>query len=288
MIRDGRSPSAAHAFMLVSGGKGLAFQRRRVSGGITVSTEGIPGAAPYWVKLSRRGDRFDAYASPNGASWTLIGTDTIHMAATVDAGLALTAHLDGALASAWFSSLAITARKWTSKDIGAVPLPGSFVNGSTSLTLTGSGDDIWGTADAFRFAWITLSGDGEIAARVNSINYANAWSKAGVMIRGSLAADAAHAFMLVSAGKGYAFQRRETPGGESLSTTAGPGGAPAWVRLVRKGNTFSAYISQDGGAWRLVGTDVIPMGTTVYAGLAVTSHSATASTRAVFENVQVR
>jgi regulation of enolase protein 1 (concanavalin A-like superfamily) len=289
MIRDGRDPSAPHAFMLVSGSKGLAFQRRVVAGGITYSTDGVAGAAPYWVKLSRRGDRFDAYAAPDGGAWTLVGSDTIVMHDTVQVGVALTAHLDGAIARATFSAVAINqVAKWTSQDIGAVPIAGSFVNGSATMDLTGSGADIWGTADAFRFAWVPMTGDGEVVARVRSVDYASSWSKAGVMIRQSLTPGAAHAFMLVSAGKGYAFQRREIADGTSVNTAGGTGTAPAWVRLVRRGDTFTAYVSSDGNSWTLVGTDTIPMGQQVYAGLAVTSHTVTASARAVFENVAVR
>ncbi|HWK10152.1 MAG TPA: matrixin family metalloprotease [Vicinamibacterales bacterium] len=289
MIRDGRTPSAAHAFMLVSGSKGLAFQRRVTSGGTTLSTSGFAGAAPYWVKLSRRGDRFEAYAAPDGGAWTLIGTDTIVMHDTVDAGVALTAHLDGAIARATFSAISIlTVPKWTSQDIGAVPIAGSFVNGSTTLDLTGSGADIWGTADAFRFAWVPMNGDGDVVARVRSIDYTTAWSKAGVMIRQSLSAGSAHAFMLVSAGKGYAFQRRDVDNQISVSTPAVAGSAPAWVRLVRRGDTFTAYVSTDGNSWTVVGTDTIPMTAQVYAGLAVTSHSVTAAARGVFDSVVVR
>ena len=59
-------PGAPHAFMLVSGEKGLAFQRRAQPDGLSVSTDGGPGTAPRWLWLSRRGDRFDAYAAVDG------------------------------------------------------------------------------------------------------------------------------------------------------------------------------------------------------------------------------
>jgi regulation of enolase protein 1 (concanavalin A-like superfamily) len=289
MIRDGRSASAAHAFMLVSGSKGLAFQRRAVSGGVSTSTTPVAGAAPYWVKLSRRGDRFEAYAAADGGSWALIGTDTIVMHDTVQVGVAVTAHQDGSIARATFSGVSITSvPRWKTEDIGAVPIAGTFVNGSTAFDISGAGADIWGTADAFRFAWVPMSGNGEIVARVRSLQFVDAWSKAGVMIRQSLDAGSAHAFMLVSAAKGYAFQRRDAAGGLSVNTSGGAGSAPGWVRLVRSGDTFSAYVSTDGASWRLVGTDTIPMGQQGYAGLAVTSHSVTAAARAVFDSVAVR
>jgi chitinase len=43
----------------------------------------------------------------------------------------------------------------------------------------------------------------------------------------------------------------------------------------------------DGQAWTLMGTDTIPMGTSAYVGIAVTSHRATATTTAVVANFAV-
>ena len=65
------------------------------------------------------------------------------------------------------------------------------------------------------------------------------------------------------------------------------GTAPGWVRLVREGSLFSAYQSQDGSSWTLLGTDTIVMPATVYVGLAVTSKSSTAVATAMFSNVSI-
>src|SRR6185369_17549209 len=78
---------------------------------------------------------------------------------------------------------------WASKDIGAVGSAGSFNYSAGQYNAAGSGSDIWDTADAFRYIYRTLNGDGEIAARVLSLDDTDAWAKAGVMIRESLAAD---------------------------------------------------------------------------------------------------
>jgi hypothetical protein len=94
--------------------------------------------------------------------------------------------------------------------------------------------------------------------------------------------------MLVSASKGLAFQRRPAAGGTSVNTGGSLTAAPRWVRLQRNGNLFSAYESADGVSWTLVGTDTIPMGTTVYAGLAVTSHTTGATATCTFDGVSVQ
>src|SRR6185295_16555800 len=86
---------------------------------------------------------------------------------------------------------------WTSADIGAVGQAGSTSLAGGSFTITASGGDIWDMADGFRFIYQPLSGDGEISARVVSVTHADDWTKAGVMIRETLAAGSAFAMTIV-------------------------------------------------------------------------------------------
>jgi endonuclease/exonuclease/phosphatase family metal-dependent hydrolase len=160
---------------------------------------------------------------------------------------------------------------WSTGDVGSVAAAGSVVHSGGQYTVTGSGRDIWDTADGFRFVSRSLTGDGEIVARVESLQHVHDWTKGGVMMRESLHANSRQAFMLVSAGKGYAFQRRTATGGLSTHTSGGSGKAPRFVRLTRTGNTFRAYHSADGVSWTLVGSDTISMASTIHVGLAVVS-----------------
>ncbi|MEP6594272.1 MAG: hypothetical protein ABJC51_11295, partial [Acidobacteriota bacterium] len=98
-----------HAFMLVSAGKGLAFQRRVATGGASSNTSAGAGTVPYFVKLTRSGSTFSAYRSTNGTSWTTVGSDTIGMGATIYVGLAVSSHVVGTVAAASFASTAVTA-----------------------------------------------------------------------------------------------------------------------------------------------------------------------------------
>jgi hypothetical protein len=178
---------------------------------------------------------------------------------------------------------------WAHGDIGATPIAGDATQTSGLFTVKGSGADIWGTADAFHYAYTTLNGDGTIIARVSSIQQGvNNWVKAGVMIRASLAAGSPQALMLASASKGMAFQRRAVANDVSVSTAGTMSAAPRWVKLQRNGNLFSAYESADGVNWTLVGTDTIAMGATVYIGLAVTSHTTGAAATCTFDNVVIQ
>src|SRR3954464_4927731 len=180
---------------------------------------------------------------------------------------------------------------WQHADIGAVPIAGDATADAGPYTVTGSGADLWDPADAFHYAYTTLSGDGTIIARVSSIQQGiSSWVKAGVMIRNSTSASSAHAFMMVaaSATKGVPFQRRPADGGLSVTPPGSQSTAPRWVKLQRNGNLFSGYESADGVNWTLVGTDTVTMGTNVLVGLAVTSHNTAAAATCTFDNVTIR
>src|SRR5437773_2336451 len=176
---------------------------------------------------------------------------------------------------------------WSSADIGAVGAAGSASYSGGTFTLAGAGADIWNTADAFRFAYTTLNGDGTIVARVATEQYVANWTKSGVMMRETLDPSSRHALMLVSPGKGLAFQRRVDTAGISTSTSGFAGTAPYFVKLARAGNTITASASPDGATWTLIGTDTIAMAATIYVGLAVGSHVAGTTATATFDGVVV-
>jgi regulation of enolase protein 1 (concanavalin A-like superfamily) len=285
MIRDSVAPGSAQALMLVSPGKGTAFQRRVATNGVSAHTAGALATAPYWVRLTRVGDAITASQSADGTTWTVVGTDTIAFAQTVLIGLAVSSHSTTAAATATFDNVVIKS-SWSNQDIGAVGLAGSTSITSGVFTLRGAGADIWGTADAFHFTYQRLTGDGGIVARVATVSATNAWHKVGVMIRNDLTPGSAHGLMLVSSGKGLAFQRRVAANGVSTNTPGPLLAAPRWVKIARAGNVITAFYSNDGTTWNVVGSDTIVMGPTIYIGLANSSHSRTALGIATVDGVK--
>jgi hypothetical protein len=176
---------------------------------------------------------------------------------------------------------------WATADVGAVGAVGSAAGDLSTLTVRGAGADVWGTADAFRFAYTTLAGDGSVVTQVAAEDRVADWTKAGVMIRESLAPGSRQASMFVSPGKGLAFQRRSATNGTSVSTAGGSGTAPYFVRLTRAGNTITASKSADGITWTTVGTDTVAMAASVYVGVAVSSHVAGTLASATFAGTAV-
>src|SRR5205085_1593141 len=69
-----------------------------------------PGAVtPYWVRLTRAGNLFTAFASADGNSWTQIASQTISMNSSAYAGLAVTAHNNAALNSSVLDNVTVIA-----------------------------------------------------------------------------------------------------------------------------------------------------------------------------------
>src|ERR1700730_838939 len=207
-----------------------------------------PGALTYnWAMVT--GPGVVTFANANAASTTatfsIAGSYTLRLTAS-----------DSALSGS--ADVVVTVggplpSPWVDQDVGAVGVSGSasYVPGSPSTFIeSGSGADIFGTADAFHYAYQPLNGDGGIIARIATQQNTDSWAKAGVMIRETLASGATNAAVVVTPANGVAFDLRVSTNGTSTNTRATGIVAPYWVKLVRKGNVFTGYDSADGNTWK--------------------------------------
>jgi hypothetical protein len=218
--------------------------------------------------------------------WSDSGIGGSHWASpTVANGAVYIADTAGNLTAYALAATTKLPPPWQDGDIGAVGQAGNASFSAGSFTISASGGDIWGTSDAFHFVYQSLSGDGQITARVATESATNAWTKAGVMIRESLAANARHAMMVVTPGNGTAFQRRVTAGGASTHTAGPSVQAPYWVRLTRAGSTLTGSVSADGKTWTTVGTATISLPASVFIGLLLTAHDNTKLATTTIGNV---
>jgi len=176
---------------------------------------------------------------------------------------------------------------WSAQDVGNPAIAGSATFDQGTFAITAAGSDIGGKSDQFTFVYQRVTGDVDVIARVDSVSAADTWSNSGVMIRSSLASNAAHGFALVSAGRGVAFRRRASTGGQTNNTYGPSVAAPYWVRLVRNGTTVTAYSSADGITWATISSRTVTLGATAYVGIATTSRTASAATTAAVSQVSV-
>jgi hypothetical protein len=175
--------------------------------------------------------------------------------------------------------------------------PVSFIETSPgNITMSASGADIVNVTDEFRYAYKRLSGDGSLTVRVESLVNTATWAKAGAIIRAGLEPAAQQVHMIVTPANLVEFMYRRDSGLNTtqFATDAGSTPLPYWVRLTRKGSTFTGEYSANGITWtKITATDGttsvidVPMLGDVYIGLAVTATNRSAVTTAVFSNVQV-
>ncbi len=294
MIRAGLAPDAANMAALVSPGaaQGVTAQWRLSEGASSAQTLFTGVTAPYWVKLVRAGGTFTAYRSADGVAWTLQSTQTIDMTGPVYAGLAVSAHNSGGnVCAATFDSVSILpadTAAWLSDDLGAPAIAGFTAYSGGVLTLNGAGSDIWNTGDQFRYVYQPVSGDCDITARVTGVENISAYSKVGLMIRDTLAANSANVALVSTPLGGIALQSRPAAGASSSNLVInGALNAPCWLRLTRSGNLFTAYVSPDGTTWTQFGSTTVTMGADVYIGIPVTARNAAALGTGTVENITV-
>jgi regulation of enolase protein 1 (concanavalin A-like superfamily) len=288
MIRGSLAPNAVNAYLRINASDALAFQRRRTTAGTTATTQAGAITTTYWLRLVRKGTRVTAYASSDGTAWTTIGADTIPLQTVAYVGFGVTSRDNSTTATATVSQATLTASGLPSpqqdQDVGAPAIAGSASFNQGTYTITAAGTDIWNTSDQFHFVYQQATGDVDVSARINSIGNTDPWAKVAVMIRESLDANSRHASTFLTVANGFWFSRRVTTGASTLSTGGRVAPAPGWVRLKRNGSLFTAYESADGQNWTVIGSDTVTMGSTVFVGIAATSHNASASTTTVVDN----
>jgi hypothetical protein len=190
-----------------------------------------------------------------------------------------------------------TVQDWTAHGADTLTLyfrgnPTAFVESAGTITMSGAGTDIWNSTDEFRFACKQLNGDGTIVAKVESIDNPDAWAKVGVMIRESTDAGSRFAAVYATPGNGVRYQARALNGGAATSDTSVATTeqmaltTPVWVKIERKGTSFSGFYSTDGTKWTAMSWNpqTINMGASVRIGLAVTGHG-TGTATGVFSNI---
>jgi len=194
----------------------------------------------------------------------------------------------------------------TGIDIGSPRRPGATRLSPRDITVVAGGEDIWGTQDEFHFACVPVTGDFELSARLTGLTMADVYTKAGLMLRASLAAGAEHVFLLAFGDNqprnqnngGLEFQSRAVPVGPCTGIyppqpLSQPPDFPAdypqvWLQLIRAGDQFTGRFSQDGMHWKTYCVHQQALPRTAYLGLAVTSHNANRTVEGGFSELSFR
>jgi hypothetical protein len=106
-----------------------------------------------------------ATAAPYSMTWSPAGGGTFTLTARAMDNSGATKSSPSVTITIGGGTSAIPA-PWSTADVGSVGVIGSASYDAGTFTVNGSGADIWGSADGFRFVYRPMSGDGEIVARV--------------------------------------------------------------------------------------------------------------------------
>ena len=282
---------------------------------------GTPDAAPLWLRLSRKGPLFEGFISQDGVAWQKDGEVRLALNAQLSVGLAVTSHTGNDATLATFEGVrisALTDPAWVHSELGTM---GGFAAGAPRrFDLLNAGRGIANDEDGITFVHRAAQhlGDVEVTARVTALKYAgNRAARIGLMLRGSMGADARMAAFVLELGPNgqrYFLQRRAQDGG-NMNSTAGvvPGAsadagapdaaadtaggdagappvalAPIWLKLVRVGQRFVGFISEDNRRWQpVVDLPTFVIASNAFVGVTLTSGAEGESAAGTLENVTI-
>ena len=275
----------------------IEFMARTSPGGqTTFIASNADESFPRTLFLKRQGATITASVQNSTGNVTLGSVMVPDFASGgVLAGLAVTSHDTSVTNTATFSNAIVSAAPsslpsgWSSQDIGATGLAGSssYSNATQAFTIQGAGADIWGTVDAFQFAYQPANTGEPIQARVVSDDATNQFAKAGVMYRGGLTPDAAFVILDMVPDGHIEFMMRQSEGAPVQFIASANAGFGAMLNLTPTGSTIAASYSTDGGAtWTTIGSASPQFSIPSVLGLIVCSHDPGVLSTAVFDSVR--
>ncbi len=176
------------------------------------------------------------------------------------------------------------------RDVGSVLHPGSVsYDAATRIyKVTGSGENMWSTQDAFHFVWKRVSGDVSISADIEFAGQGgDPHRKAVLIIRQSLDADSAYADAALHGDGLTSLQVRAAKGAATHEIQANVS-KPRRLRLTKRGNDFSMWVAGDGEEFRPAGGSTrFSLNDPFYVGIGICSHNKERLETAVFSNVEI-
>lgn len=174
-------------------------------------------------------------------------------------------------------------------DIGQVSQPGSgaYMADQQIYTVSGSGANIGGTADAFHFLWKRIKGDFIVYTRGSLVGKGvDQQRKFGWMARTSLDPASAQVSAMVRGDGLTALHYRRTAGATTEENPPALTSADV-IQLERRGNTFTLRAARFGEPFQLQEVTDINLGDEVYIGLFVCAHHTKGVEKGLFEDVRI-
>jgi hypothetical protein len=139
MIRDTTAAGATYVGVYITPGEGASMQYRSTTGASAINGPNTTGlVAPYWVRLVRSGSTFTGSISPDGYTWTTMGTATITIGTSSLQGLAVSSHDNTQLNTSTFTNVSVSSSALPATDTfsGSGPLSASWTNTTANAGLS--------------------------------------------------------------------------------------------------------------------------------------------------------
>jgi len=175
-------------------------------------------------------------------------------------------------------------------DVGHVSKTASaVVNPAGAYVVSGGGENMLFTNDAFHFVWKRVSGDFDLQAAIQwRDSGGNAHRKACLMVRKSLDPDSAYVDVAVHGDGLTSLQFRDVPGGLTHEIQANTS-RPSVVGIGRQGDAFYLTLADPGPALAPAGPTMrVKLTDPLYVGLAVCSHDDKVLETAIFSNLTLQ
>ncbi|GAB3161871.1 hypothetical protein GCM10027059_13090 [Myceligenerans halotolerans] len=220
-------------------------------------------------------------AAPYEATWDVTADGYYHLTAvaTNDQGLSTTSRVVEAQVGELFGGM----RTFSNAD-------GTFEQlGQGAYRITSGGANMWQGTNEYSTIY-REAGAGEqwsATVRIDSQENSHTSAKAGIIVRNDVtqtSGSAGYAALAMRPSGGFEWLRGNADGQLVTSSSASTTSYPAWVRLVRDGDQYSAYWSKDGENFTRIGEpETLPGAASVQdVGLFVTAHSTTATSAVEF------
>lgn len=244
-----------------------------------------------------------------GDPWKLFWQTNFEMTETIHNGLFLNANRDNEPAEVIFSDY--TEEQYTypsaapsvslaptivlpSRDVGNIGLAGySSVASGGRYDLAGSGRDISQRDDGFHFLnYPRANDDFIITAHIDSFDYSEEWSKAGIMARTFLCNESPMVFMGLTGTRGFIMVWREYLDAHTAHNhpdthhTANSG----WVQIRKYGEVYTGYYKlEEQDDWTVLSTVTLQTSKEpeMHAGLVVSSHDNAKLSHATFSDLLI-
>jgi len=240
-----------------------------------------------------------ATATPPSGSFFPVGNTTVTVTASDAAGNPSTATFIVTVQAPTLPT------PWTIQQIrpysGVAPGTVEVVS-ATSFRIVGAGGastggataDLWtGTNDSNTYVSMPWQGDGTFTARLASFTSTDSSAKAGIIFRETTSAGSRYStvYLIRSSGGAVLYQHKTATNGASTNSNFFNGainnrGIPEWIRMVRTGDTFTLFYSENGTSWTQLSSRINAMsGSALSVGFVVAPRTGNSTATATFDNI---